>query len=639
MPRKSFTVLARIAACALPLALVAPPSPASIVKPGNTYVASMFSVYERNRREDVPNFVTEDLLLASYGLIRVSVGKSLERDRYLPQVRDLATSLAARLDAENADDPETAANRDYLAVLTALIDGQRKVPTVSPRAQAELDLVLAAEEIKASPLWERRMDYTQFVPRGHYQGDEDLERYFRTVRYAGAVLFAIKPSEATGVKRDLAGRMARQAEQLARLIDGDAALAKLHGDLLAEQSWRFGPPEDLSNAALLTVAAEPRATYAERLLAHARAHDMQPRILGGLVDRSRLEEGVTAQDVLTGWRLLPQRRTPDYAAFQRLVFDGTGEFIPVEGATVPFGLTMTDGQAVKGFPLLGELMAAWGSDGFDRLLYEDGEMFFAGYGEAAAHAARELAQADGLAALHQQLMQVALWAVPEPASRLTALRAFWTWQRYASVLYAKQPYTPAGKGLPAPESRTTAWLEPSLTLYQSLLRVVEGHRRFAPHPSWDGFAAIMERIVAVVSRQLLLGKLSEADARFLNGLDVELKALAGAADLPIVVDVHTNAGSGEVLQVATGLAREVGLFDRDQRSALRSRFGRGRTGYAVGEGDSALRAARGARFTQCEFKHPLARRLTDAKWRELLAVGEPPCAGLLIAGLPVEDDA
>ena len=33
-------------------------------------------------------------------------------------------------------------------------------------------------------------------------------------------------------------------------------------------------------------------------------------------------------------------------------------------------------------------------------------------------------------------------------------------------------------------------------------------------------------------------------------------------------------------------------------------------------------AARGARFTQCEFKHPLGDRLTDAKWRELLAAGE-----------------
>ena len=561
---------------------------------------SIFSLYERNEREGVPNFITEDLLLASYGLVRAAVGKSLERERYLPQLQRLATGLRAALADAPADDAASDANRDYLAVLAALLDGRSEAAGAAKpdRAQAELALVLVASEVAASPLWGYRMDYGQFLPRGHYEGDEALERYFRAARYAGAALFAVKPSRATGVKRGQARRMARQAEQLARLLEADAELAATRAELLANPAWRFGPAEDLTAAAVLAVPAKPTRTYAARLFAHAQEQGMTPRIVGGIVERKRLEKGSTALDVLTGWRLLPQRRTADYAAFQRLVFDGTGVY---QGGTegsdgtpddAPFGLGLIDGETVKAFPLLGELMCLYGSMESCEALAQRGEMSFAGYREALDRARAELAEAQGLAALHRELLQTGLQDSARHARR-TALRAFWTWQRHASVLYAKQSYTPAGKGLPAAEPRTGARVEPSLALYQSLARVVEGHRRFTPHEAWDAFAEVLARIARIASRQLLLGAPSAEDERYLNGLDHALKRITGGSDMPIVVDVHVEPSSGQVLEEATGWAAVV------------------KTG-----------AARGARFTQCEFKHPLGDRLTDAKWRDLLAAGE-----------------
>ena len=561
---------------------------------------SIFSVYERNEREGVPNYVTEDLLLASYGLIRVAVGKSLERERYLPQLQHLATGLQAAVADASANDAPSDANRDYLAVLSALLagDGEATGAAKPKRGQAELDLVLAASEVAASPLWGYRMDYGQFLPRGHYEGDEALERYFRAVRYAGAALFAVKPSRATGVKRTQARRMALQAEQLARLLEADAELAAAHTELLAEMAWRFGPAEDLTLAAVLAVPSKPTRTYAARLFAYAQEHGMTPRIVGGIVEQKRLEKGNTARDVLTGWRLLPQRRTVDYAAFQRLVFGGTGAFQGVEGDgdtsdAAPFGMGLIDGETVKAFPLLDELMCLWGGEESCRALVQGGEIDFAGYLEALDHAKAELADAQGLAALHRELLQIGLQDSSQ-STRRTALRAFWTWQRYASVLYAKQSYTPAGKGLPGAE-RSGARVEPSLALYQSLARVVEGHRRFTPHEAWDAFADVLAQVTSITSRQLLLGAPTAEDERYLNGLARTLKQITGGSDMPIVVDVHVEPSSGQVLEEATGWA------------------------VAVETG-----AARGARFTQCEFKHPLGDRLTDAQWRELLATGDRP---------------
>ena len=564
---------------------------------------SIFGVYEQNERDGVPNYITEDLLLASYGLIRVHVAKAIERERYLPQLERLVAGLREALDGSAGEDAASRANRDYLAVLDALLAGRGQVTDSADakRAQAELDLVLAAEAIAASPLWGYRMDYGQFRPRGHYEGDQALTRYFRAARYAGAALFAVKPSRATGVNRALAKRMAGQAEQLARLIDADEELNAVRQALLANLAWRFGPAEDLTLAAVLAVPSAPARTHAARLFEHAKAKEMLPRILGGVVDKSRLRKDVSALDALAGWRLLPQRRTVDYMAFQRLVFDGTGAYEGVAQAEwAPFGLAHIDGQAVKGFPLLGELMSLWGSARAWEALVESGEVAFAGYREAAGRAGQALAEATGLAALHQQLLQTG-FAQPESATRHIALRAFWTWQRYAALLHAKQSYTPAGKGLPANRARG-ARIEPSLALYQSLARVVEGHREHTPHPSWDAFADALTEVIGVASRQYLLGHLTAEEERFLNGLDAELKRAAGGGDWPIVVDVHVNPTSGQVVQEATGLARVV----------VRPVAG------DPSQPQLVANSMRGARFTQHEFKHPLADRLTDTKWRAML---------------------
>ncbi len=592
-------------------------NPPEYLPPPPELSEGLFEVYARNKQEGVPNYITEDVLLLSYGMIRVAVGKALERERYVEAARQLVEGLSAQVLARQADEVNQA-NRDYLAVLSALAQGHAQIAGAGDptRAQAELERVLAARTLAHSPLWGRMIDYTQFRPRGHYRGDAELERYFRTVRYAGVALFAITASQATGVSDALAERMTAQAVRLAHLIEHDADLRRVHRDLMHSLTWRVGPPEDLPNDVLLTIDAEPAETFRSRLLAQARSAGLQPRIIAGAVDASRLEDGVTVADVMTGWRLLPQRYTPESAAFQQLVFDATGDF---QGEMpLPFGSALIIGRLVKGFPLLAELMAMWGSREAASQLYEQGETDFAGYREARAQAQQALDAASGLSALHQQLIQTGLQSAassdrersflrlrrmglwPAPVSdRLTALRAFWTWQRYAALLSAKQSYTMAGKGLALAPPRPGAWLEPSLLLYQALARVVEGHRRETPHAAWDAFAGILDRVIAIASREHLREHLqvglTAADEQFLNGLDTALMALTGGPDAPVVVDIHTNPASREVLQEATGKARLVS--------------------YAVA-GDQI---ARGARFTQCEFKQPMSNRLDDAAWKDLLA--------------------
>ena len=574
-------------------------------EPAAEQVGGLFEVYVRNRQQGIPNYITEDLLLLSYGMIRTAVSRALEREHHIGAVGRIVEGLSAQV-AAAPDDPVNQANRDYLAVLLALWEGRDEVADAGEpaRAQGELDLALAAQALTQSPLWGQAIDYTQFKPRGHYSGNPEMENYFRTVRYAGTVLFAITASKATGVSEALADRLTQQAVRLARHIEADPGLAEEHNRLLHDLAWRFGPPEDLPNAVLLALDAEPAETFRLRLLAQTKEQGLQPRIMGGAVDASRLEDGITAADVMTGWRLLPQRYTPESDAFQQLVFNGTGEFQGAEDTT-PFGLAFVDGKPVKGFPLLAELMALWGSKASYERLQQHGETAFEGYGAAWERAQQALDGADGLSALHQQLIRTGLRSASP--DRLTALRAFWTWQRYAALLYAKQSYTLGSKGLSLAAPRPGARLEPSVPLYLALARVVEAHRRVTPHAAWDAFAGIVDRVIAIALRVDAPGGLTAADEAFLNGLDKELTALTGDPDAPIVVDVHTNPASREVLQEATGMARLVTL--------------------TTAEGQ----AARGARFTQCEFKHPMAERLSDAAWQGLLAAASHPCGETVLA--------
>ncbi len=564
-----------------------PPPSAAVAAPA----LGVLDLYADNRAQGIPNHVTADLVLLGYSLVRRAAIADLEDQALRPAFGGLIAAMAGRLGP--GKDPVTLANRRYLTLLQALFAGDPEGLDATPAA--EYALVTQAAGISPSGLWGRPLDYSQFAPRGRYSADPALGHYFRALRYAGALPLLVVPSPATGTSPEAAGRMAAQALQLARLIAADPDLAAQRrriDDLLA---WQFGPAEDLTDADVLAVAgdAKDRNDLARRLLDQARANRRQPRIIDGLVDKALLESGQTAAEVMTGWRLLPSRYNPEAAAFQRLVFDGTGGF---EGApdAKPFGLGVVAGRPVKAYPSATEILALLGSKGAADELTAAGETAFAGYTQASRDAAALLGAAEGLAAAHLLTLRQGIRDQDSPERR-TALRAFWTWQRYLEVLYAKQSYTLMGKGMALERPRPGATLEPATGLYLALGRLAGLSRQRTDDPRWQTLADLFHRLADISFRQDQGTPLVPEDERFLNRLDLDLLALAGTGDAPIVVDVHTHAAESMVVEEAVGWAAPV------QQGP-----------------------ARGARLTHYEFKQPLAERLTDAAWRERIPLPAGP---------------
>ena len=78
----------------------------------------------------------------------------------------------------------------------ALQDPKIQVPEqVKDVAAQELSAIYAAEGIAPCAVTEDLLDYSQFKPRGYYEGDETLEAYFRAMMWYGQINFTQKKED------------------------------------------------------------------------------------------------------------------------------------------------------------------------------------------------------------------------------------------------------------------------------------------------------------------------------------------------------------------------------------------------------------------------------------------------------------
>lgn len=585
------------------------------------FQGGFFALYDDNRSLEIPNFITADLLLTTHAMLEQATVRQIEAEQLAPALAQLVTRLEAAL-AERAEaEPEDAvisANRDFLAVLAALLRPEPGTPQrLGERAEAELALALGAEGPASSPLWMRTLDYSQLKPRGDYADDPARAAYFRASRYAGLVLFPFRVSPATAVDEALADRSFDQAMQLVGVIEADPEAGQAYAAIDDALTWWFGSADDLNTQRLQALSAQaPQGQAVDRewmLEAIDRAGD-RPTILGDIIDQDALADGEHWSDVLVGWRLLPTRRRADTQVFQALVYDRVGAYRGERNAdAAPITLGVIGGLPVKAFPSALELMALLGSPFAEQVLQESDATAFDGYAQARAQAAEALSGAVGREAAKLRMLQDWLASdssdPTEARRRVASALGYWTRDRWQALLHAKQSYTPMGKGLHFDAPRDGAWIEPAVALYGGLLGLAEMQWRRTAEPAWETMVETLKRVVKVARVAADGGPLSADDQAFLNDLDVQLSELIGFRDRPLIVDVHTSPATGDVLEQGLGWVQLV--HHRPD----------GRPG------------ARGALSTHYELRVPIQQRLDDQAWRELLEHGEVPVtATVLVEG-------
>ena len=314
------------------------------------FYSEFFGRYEWNRYLQIPNFVTVDSMMHTYHLYFSLLLNRTEKQQLAAQLqtlsKDMLRASAAQLDALTGTAWENAAKRStaYFAVGAALQDPKIQVPEqVKDVAAQELSAIYAAEGIAPCAVTEDLLDYSQFKPRGYYEGDETLETYFRAMMWYGQINFTQKKEDmnrtALLITLALHDTASDSWEKLYTVTSFFAGVSDDLGyyEYLPAIEAAYGTIPDTE---LLCSDETAYQHYTEqiRTLAAPQINSIPVVDPDGTVDLA--EEG-------KGFRFMGQRFTLDAAVMQQLVFNKVRENAQGEQRMLPDVLDMPRRSALR----------------------------------------------------------------------------------------------------------------------------------------------------------------------------------------------------------------------------------------------------------------------------------------------------
>ncbi len=608
-----------------------------------------FPLYEDNRYRVTANFVTTDAVLHNYHLMFDHLLERLETGKLQNEVKRLSGDMLERSAAQYRELRGTAwedaarRNLGFFAVALRLLEPATELPEqVRAEAEAELSLVAAHAGITESPLMNIGQpadaaptdkyleDYSQYVPRGHYDKSDELKAYFRAMMWYGRINFRFKTDDEV-----------RSAVLMVLGLNDDAV--RRSWDAIYEPTAFFvGKSDDIDYYALRVLVDE---VYGADAASGAVAADQDKFVaFVGKLKTLRAPElnsmpifderfSPDREKEIKGFRFMGQRFTMDASVFQRLIYRETQENAAGEFRYLPRGL---------------DIPAAMGSDEALSLLEAAGETGYRNYPENMAKMRKYLSGLP-VATWTQNLYWGWLYSLlplveVKPAGypsfmagqawarkSLNAYLGSWTELKHDTILYAKQVYAELGGGPgenPVRDDR--GYVEPEPVLYARLAALSRMTKTGLTDRGLldDADAANLERmetlslsLKGIAEKELAGTALSAEDYDLIRTFGGQLEHMwyeINAADLEkqqtsrqsyldqnpaaLVADVATDP-NGSVLEEGTGSIWEI---------------------YAVVPVEGQLKIAKGGVYSYYEFPWPLNSRLTDAKGRSMLDEGQAP---------------
>ena len=599
-----------------------------------------FMLYEMNRYEPVPSFITTDSLLHNYHLFFSHLLRVVEKEELAPTLKELTQDMLSeaekQYEALKGTEWENAAARNmaFFAVAGRLLEPDFPVPEpVREIVAEELKLIESRAGIQESPVMNMgqnrqapetlQEDYTQYLPRGHYNSSELLQSYFKAMMWYGRLTFRVKSEDET------------RSALLMTLALNQGDNARKWDAIYQPTTFFVGKSDDLSYLEYRELLAEiyGQGVGLEEIAAdeekweifRARAAELRPPVVNSI---PLFEEDIQPDRTgdTMGFRFMGQRFTLDAAIFQRLVYREVGENSRGERRMLPRAL---------------DIPAALGSEEAYSILAEEGETDYRGYRENMGKI-REFIAGLGQDTWTQNLYWSWLYTLNPlltekgegypsfmtnrawTRKELNTYLGSWTELKHDTILYAKQVYAEMGGGAEDVDDR--GYVEPNPHLYARLAALVAMTR--------DGLAARglladrdRESLDRLEELALALKTISEKELSNVPLTDEEydlIRSYGGQLEhfwleamrdegidhrsaiyenpAALVADVATDP-NGRVLQEATGHIFSI---------------------YAVVPVEGSLRIARGGVYSHYEFTWPLEQRLTDQEWQEILDSGQAP---------------
>lgn len=584
-----------------------------------------YEKYESNRYLYYPNYVTTDALLHTYHLYFVYLQSKVEKNKLSPELLALSTAMQqqsqAQYEALQGTEWESAALRNlaFFSVGVSLLQPDAPVPApVADLVGQELDLIMAASGNSASPVMNLEAadspdalleDYTQYIPRSYYAGDEILEPYFRAMMWYGRMTFRASDEDQTrsAVLMTLALQDEQAAASWERLYTVTSFFAGVSDD-----------PTFLDYAPLVGAAYGEGSTAAD-LPGQDKAFSAFTASLAELkpaaINSIPIYENQDKEEATAGLRFMGQRYTLDAAVFQQLIYDNVAPKADNTQRMLPDAL---------------DVPAAFGSETALNILAEQGDTDYPGYTEnmegirtaldqapaevwsASLYAAwldalRPLAEAKGEG--WPQHMQSDAWARKD----LSSLLGSWTELKHDTALYAKQVYAEMGGG-GVEEADDHGWVETEPVVFGKLSALsqatADGLERLGLLEADDaenlGILAELCRQLMVIAEKELKNELPTEDEFEL------IRTVGGQLEHFWTETVYDEAaGLYTPQQAPAALVADVGT---DPNGTVRQVGTDVNNIYVIVNVDGSLRLASGSVFGFYQFERPTSERMTDQQW-------------------------
>ena len=632
---------------------------AFVVRP--SYHSEFFPLYESNRYSYVPNFITTDSVLHNYHLMFDYLLKNLEEEKLADELSSLTTRMLDRSLADHqkltGTEWENAAKRNvgFFAVAKKLIDPTAVPPSlVTNEVNKELEMIEAHQGIANSAVMNIGLaqsdaadalmeDYSQYVPRGHYDKSDQLKAYFKTMMWYGRLSFRMKMSDEV------------KSATLITLALNESENQKSWNTLYEPINFFVGKSDDITYYQFKEIVSK---VYAESATLESLLNENEQNWVSFMAEVEKLEPPQInsmpifdasiqedRQNEIKGFRFMGQRFTIDAAIFQRLIYREVGDKTQTCANFKPNETGCDNGA--RCLPSGLDIPAAMGSDEAKQILAATGETKYACYNENIEKMSQYLAGLDQTiwtqnlywGWLYQLLplletkgegypafMQNQAWARKE----LNTYLGSWSQLKHDTILYAKQVYAEMG-GMAPEEKDDRGYVEPNPQVYARVGALIsmtsEGlESRGLLSVAMKDNLGIMKQLASslqtIALKELRNESLTDDEYELIRSYGGQLehfwlevnknepafKESSSQRDYlaenpaAIIADVATDP-NGAVLEVGTGDISEI---------------------YVVVPIDGKLRIAKGGVYSYYEFNWPMSDRLTDKKWREILRSEQKP---------------
>ncbi len=609
-----------------------------VVVPGND--REFFMLYEINSYEPVPSFITTDSMLHNYHLFFSHLLRVIEKEKLAIELKELTKAMLSETENQyknlKGTDWENAALRNlgFFAVAGKLLNLSISVPKeITKEVNQELELIKNHEGIEISPLMSLGQnlgildapmeDYSQYIPRGHYDNDESLRSYFKAMMWYGRMTFKLKDEDETksAVLMTLALDKKDNLQKWDKIYQPTCFFVGKSDDLSYPQysellSEIYGNKIDLKE---MTVDKDKWQCFLEA------AEKLEPPMINSIpIFDEDIQPDREAE--IKGFRFMGQRFTLDASIFQRLVYREVKENKQGQRRMLPKAL---------------DIPAALGSKEAYAILEDQSETKYEGYPENMGRLREYIAGIDAetwtqnlywswlytLDSLigeksegYPSFMRNKAWLHKE----LNTFLSSWTELKHDTILYAKQIYAEMGGGMAGVDDR--GYVEPNPKLYARLAALVNMTREGLSirgllddrdHENLERLEQLALSLMTISEKELSDIPLTDEEYDLIRSYGGQLEHFwlealrdegvdhrSAIAENPaaLVADVATDP-NGNVLQEATGHIYEI---------------------YAVVPVDGSLRIAKGGVYSHYEFDWPINDRLSDKKWQEMLNAGKAP---------------